>query len=192
MGGKAVFLDYQGQRWQLKALAEHLGLRPQTLAERGRKGFPLDVDQRARRKRKGGLGPDGQRASHHPLYSTWKSMRTRCYDPDTHNFKNYGGRGITVCDAWQDFWTFVQDMGPKPSPVHSLDRIDPNGHYGPGNCRWATRGEQRLTQRKARIKREPTIADKARARIAAMTDDEVTALWSRLQQVGNDEQEIAS
>lgn len=181
MGAARRYVEYQGKQWPFHELAKHLDVPPSTLDRRVRKGFPLDVDQRARRKVTEQPGQSGRRCSHHPLYSTWKSMRTRCYDPDTHNFKNYGGRGIRICDRWNEsFWNFVEDMGPKPSPVHSLDRIDPDGHYGPDNCRWATRAEQRLTQRKARVKREPTVADQARARIAAMSDEEVASLWQRL------------
>jgi hypothetical protein len=70
-------------------------------------------------------------------------MRRRCYDPNRRQFGNYGGRGIKVCDQWRNsFETFLKDMGRKPSPKHSLDRIDPNGDYEPSNCKWATPHEQ--------------------------------------------------
>jgi hypothetical protein len=83
----------------------------------------------------------------HPLYQTWKSMIRRCYNSRHTAFRRYGGRGITVCDRWRnDFWAFAADMGERPSN-RSLDRIDNDGNYEPGNCRWATRSEQRLNAR---------------------------------------------
>jgi len=82
-------------------------------------------------------------------YRAWYHMKTRCYNPNFNGFKDYGGRGITVCNEWiHDFQAFYDHIGPKPSPEHSLDRIDNNGNYEPGNVRWATRLEQRHNQRR--------------------------------------------
>jgi hypothetical protein len=70
-------------------------------------------------------------------------MRDRCYRVGTRSYPDYGGRGITVCDTWRaSFEAFLTDMGPRPSPEHSIDRVDVNGHYEPGNCRWADRKTQ--------------------------------------------------
>ena len=70
-------------------------------------------------------------------------MKVRCINPKSQDWDLYGGRGITVCDRWKDsFAQFYADMGPKPSAAHSIDRIDSDGHYEPGNCRWATATEQ--------------------------------------------------
>lgn len=77
-------------------------------------------------------------------------MRQRCTDPSASGYRYYGGRGITVCGRWREsFDAFLADMGPRPSPKHSIDRVNNNGNYEPGNCRWATAHEQHLnTSRK--------------------------------------------
>lgn len=73
-------------------------------------------------------------------------MRERCSNPRYVEYHYYGGRGITVCDRWNDFAAFLADMGPR-LPGHSIDRIDVNGNYEPCNCRWATALQQRHNRR---------------------------------------------
>ncbi len=88
--------------------------------------------------------------SESPEYRTWKSIKQRCLNPKTRHYKDYGGRGIAVCDRWlNSFEDFLADMGKKPSPKHEIDRYpDNDGNYGPGNCRWASRSQQMSNTRR--------------------------------------------
>ncbi len=103
-----------------------------------------------------------------PEHNAWKRIVQRTTNPRNPSFPDYGGRGITMCDEWKNsFATFLHDMGERPSPKHSIDRIDVNGNYEPNNCRWATHQQQannRRTNRHVFYKGvKMTVSDAARA-----------------------------
>ena len=98
----------------------------------------------------------GRNTTHSSSYSTeynsWQSAKQRCTNPRSHKYAEYGGRGIRMCDEWlSDFAAFLQHMGRKPNPRWSIDRIDTDGHYEPGNCRWASTKTQ-INNRRATIR----------------------------------------
>lgn len=95
---------------------------------------------------KHGLAGKGSRATgRDPTYVSWAGMKYRCTNRNSHAWQDYGGRGIKVCERWLDFQNFLEDMGLRPNST-SLDRIDPDGNYEPGNCRWAARRTQARNQ----------------------------------------------
>lgn len=102
------------------------------------------------RSRKHGL-------SRTPEFRIWATMLSRCRNPNVEKYAEYGGRGIRVCDAWtESFEAFYRDVGPRPSPRHSLDRLENSGHYEPGNVAWRTAKQQARNRRSTFMVQTPT------------------------------------
>jgi hypothetical protein len=139
-----------------------------------RNGLTISCGCWAREKIRATGTRHGMHAS--PEYRAWKSLRERCTDPRSKSYPSYGGRGITVCPEWgASFDAFYQDMGPRPSPQHSIDRIDNDGPYSRGNCRWATKKEQSRNHRKNRL-----ITHAGRTMPLAAWADEAGISWAAM------------
>lgn len=117
---------------------------------------------------------------HTQEYRAWRNMKLRCSTPSAHGYEHYGGRGIKVCAEWaSSFEAFISDMGLKPSRLHSIDRIDPDGDYTPENCKWSTKAEQsRNTRNALRFEGKPL------AQIAEETGVHYDTLYYRLKKHG--------
>lgn len=114
-------------------------------------GWRLTEEQLQRRR--GGLNPNYKHGmTHSPEFLVWKGMLTRCANPNGEHWDRYGGRGIIVCERWaSSFEAFFKDVGPRPSPRHSIERKDNDGNYEPSNCIWATRTVQVRNQSRSRM-----------------------------------------
>lgn len=91
-------------------------------------------------------------------YESWAHMIQRCTNPRNRAWPPYGGRGITVCEAWRSYSSFLLDMGRRPAGGYSLDRIDVNGNYEPENCRWANENTQQRNRRNTKLSPEKVVA----------------------------------
>jgi hypothetical protein len=130
--------------------------------------------------RRGHVFKYGLETSKHPEYRVWQQIIHRCTKPTSQVWRYYGGRGIKVCERWREsFDNFHDDMGPRPSSGHSIDRIDVNGDYTPENCRWATSDEQGRNKRSNNLiefnGRTQTISDWSRE-----TGITVSAIFHRI------------
>ena len=93
-----------------------------------------------------------RKARDHPLYKTYWNIVQRTENQNNASFHNYGGRGIKMCERWRkDFWSFVEDMGDKPTPMHTIEREDNDLGYEPRNCKWASRKQQMRNMRRNRM-----------------------------------------
>jgi len=94
-----------------------------------------------------------------PEYNAWLAMKQRCCNPNYEYYKNYGGRGIIICPEWlDDFLAFLQEMGPRPAKGYSVDRIDNNGNYEPGNVKWSTAKEQANNRRQRKSRKSYSVS----------------------------------
>lgn len=118
--------------------------------------------------------------SHGRIWNAWESMVRRCTDTRVDAYPRYGGRGITVCERWRTFENFAADMGPHPGKGFSIDRIDNDGHYEPGNCRWATQREQQRN-RSSNVPVEINGTTRILVEWSELSGVKLCTIWRRLE-----------
>lgn len=112
------------------------------------------LKEKIREAHRHGLARRGKKSY---LYLIWCSMRQRCKNPKNKGYMNYGGRGIKICARWNKYENFLKDIGDRPTPKHTLDRMNNNGNYEPSNCKWSTRKHQTINRRYTKLTEEHVI-----------------------------------
>ncbi len=120
-----------------------------------------------------------------PLYKKWRTMRLRVLYPDTNGYENYGGRGIKICDRWDSYLNFKEDMGKTFEIGMTLDRKDPDGDYTPDNCKWSTRLEQQRSKRRHLVFNGEMLVDYAKR-----TNQKYDTVAQRFRKYGTPEKRI--
>ena len=142
-------IEIDGQVKTIKEWISHfqLNVSPRTVRQRIWHGCdPKEALFRKVTTRRNYKIDEYERVADHPCYGVWRQMKRRCQDPNSANYYLYGGRGISVCERWEAFENFCEDMGERPGGM-TLDRIDTNGNYEPSNCRWASHETQSKNKR---------------------------------------------
>jgi len=140
------YLVFNGERKTVTEWGKDLGIRAATIFDRLSRGWSAE---KALTVQPAGCSTHGCSAGRGTLeYRAWQKMKAKCYTRKTRGYSYCGGRGIKVCDKWKDdFEAFLEDMGPRPSTDHVMDRRDRDKDYSPDNCRWYTLAEQREAHR---------------------------------------------
>lgn len=178
-GGVDVYDGRQRQRWLCRcACGVEREVAEQSLTSgRTRSCGCLQRETSSARHSTHGENKGGRRSTE---ANTWHGMLSRCYNPNDKRFKDYGGRGIEVCDRWRiSLAAFLEDMGRRPSPRHSLDRRNNDGPYSPDNCRWAIPHQQMTNRRCTRVVRYRN-ADVPLATLAKRFDIPANTLRARI------------